>query len=220
MMFVLVHSPLVSPATWRWVAEVLRRLGHEAVVPDLTVAATAGDPHAVIRAARPPTATDTPVIVGHSGAGFLLPWIAASAGSPPRRLVFVDAGVPPCEGDATAGANVLDGLRGLAVDGILPIWSRWWGEGAMETLVADEARRNDVDAELPEVPLAFYETPMTIPAGWCGTPGAFVLLSEAYRQDATTATALGWRVVELPGGHLDIVNHPEAIGRTLVDLVD
>ena len=61
----------------------------------------------------------------------------------------MDAGVPPCEGDATADADFLDGLRALAVDGILPKWSRWWGEGVMETLVADEGRRNKVESERP-----------------------------------------------------------------------
>jgi integrase/recombinase XerD len=34
-----------------------------------------------------------------------------------RRLVFVDAGVPPCGGEATTSAEFLDHLRSLAPDG-------------------------------------------------------------------------------------------------------
>jgi hypothetical protein len=39
------------------------------------------------------------------------------------RLVFVDAGVPPCEGEATTSAEFLEHLRSLAPDGTLPKWS-------------------------------------------------------------------------------------------------
>ena len=39
MRFVLLHSPLVGPATWRWVAEALRASGHHVAVPDLRRAA-------------------------------------------------------------------------------------------------------------------------------------------------------------------------------------
>jgi RNA-directed DNA polymerase len=40
------------------------------------------------------------VIVGHSGAGPLLPVIASKVVPPPSQLVFVDAGLPPVSGDA------------------------------------------------------------------------------------------------------------------------
>lgn len=218
MRFVLVHSPLVGPATWRWVAQTLTSGGHEVAVPDLREGAVTGRPQAVITAALPTTTTDCPVIVGHSGAGFLLPSIAACLESPVRRIIFVDAGIPPCEGRATTSADFLDHLRTLAVDGVLPRWSTWWGERVMEMLVPNEARRAAIETEMPEIPLAFYESPITVPVGWCDTPSAFLLLSDAYRRDADTASSLGWRVIERLGTHLDIVNEPEAIARHLVEL--
>ncbi len=106
----------------------------------------------------------------------------------------------------------------MAVDGVLPRWSRWWGEDVMERLVPDAQRRPEVEAELPEVPLAFYETAILLPTGWCDAPGGYVLLSEAYRGDAATAVSLGWPTVELLGGHLDIVNRPEAVAGGLIKL--
>ena len=88
----------------------------------------------------------------------------------------------------------------------------------MQRLVPDQARRCEVEAELLEVPLAFYETAVTVPDGWCTAPGGFVLLSEMYRGDAATAMSLGWPTVELLGTHLDLVNRPEAIAQALIRL--
>jgi pimeloyl-ACP methyl ester carboxylesterase len=213
-----VHSPLVGPATWRWVAEALRSSGHDVTVPDLTEAAATGEPNGLIGAALPPGATEPLVIVGHSGAGFFLPSIAAGLESPARGLVFVDAGIPPAEGEATAGADFLDRLRSLATDGVLPKWSTWWGEGVMEMLVPDDAHRAEIEAEMPEIPLALYESPITVPIGWRNIPGAFMLLSEPYHQEAQSARSLGWPVIERIGAHLDIVNDPDSIARNLVEL--
>lgn len=218
MRFVLVHSPLVGPATWRWVADALMSSGHGVAVPDLRDAVATGQPSAVIEAALIPPVTEAPVIVGHSRAGFLLPLIAARLATPARRLLFVDAGVPPCAGEASAGADFLDRLRSIATHGVLPRWSTWWGDGAMKALVPDPGRRAEIEREMPDVPLALYESPVTMPGGWCDTLGAFLLLSEAYRQDADTASSLGWPVIERLGTHLDIVNDPEGVARSLVEL--
>src|SRR5215211_3722197 len=97
----LVHSPVVGPSTWRWVVKALESRGHRADLPDLRNAARTGDPHAFIRAACSYLARDTDVIAGHSGAGFFVPLIGASV-EVRARLVFVDAGVPPCDGEAAA----------------------------------------------------------------------------------------------------------------------
>lgn len=61
-------------------------------------------------------------------------------------------------------------------------------------------------------------SPMRVPVG-CDAPGAFLLLSEAYRRDANTASSLGWPVVEHLGRHLDIVNAPELLAEALVGLL-
>src|SRR5260370_24005884 len=79
---VLVHSPLVGPQTWEPVAAEFRALGYDAVVPDLTGTVAAGPPYHARQAevvARSAAGRGA-VLVGHSGAGGLLP----SAGGPPR----------------------------------------------------------------------------------------------------------------------------------------
>jgi hypothetical protein len=221
MRFVFVHSPVVGPSTWRWVADALRSEGHEAIVPNLVAAAETGDPgvfaQAAVEAADSGEAT---VVVGHSGAGAALPLVAAGLTVKPYQMMFVDAGVPPCEGTFCAGGDFLGTLRDLATNGVLPVWSQWFGEGVLEALVHDDRRRREIETELPQVPLAFYEAPIDLPPDWCTSQGAYVLLSEAYRQDASRAASLGWPVVERPGQHLDIVNDEEAIADLLLNLVD
>jgi hypothetical protein len=221
MRFVLVHSPVVGPSTWRWVADALRSNGHDVIVPNLVAAAVAGDPIGFARAAAEVAdSDDDTVIVGHSGAGVVLPLVAARLTSPPRLVVFVDALLPPVAGTFTAGGDIRETLRDLATDGVLPVWSRWWGKGVLEALVGDDRRRREIETELPQVPLAFYESPIEVPTDWCHRDAAYVLLSEAYRTDATRAASLGWPVVERLGAHLDIVNDEAAIAGILLGLVE
>jgi len=219
MRFALVHSPLVGPSTWRPVANALVMLGHEVASPDLRAAAHSGDPHEFVRAGRAVVQADTDVVVGHSGAGLFLPSIAATH-TKSSRLVFVDAGIPPSVGPASPSAEFLDWLRTLSRNGMLPLWSTWWGEGVMERLVPDHEARAEIEAELVEVPLAFYEGVITVPTDWGNAQARFVLLSEAYRSDAATAVSLGWPTVECLGSHLDLVNHPDAIARSILQVLD
>jgi hypothetical protein len=218
MEFVLVHSPLVGPTTWRWISAALSAAGHDAVVPDLRSSAATGRPQAFVDEAVSSTPSDwsKPVVVGHSGAGFVLPSIAERLDG--AHAVFVDAGLPPDNSPATAAADFLDRLRALAVDGTLPKWSTWWSPDIMTALVPDDVRRAQLDAELPEVPIAFYEVAMELPTDWPRRSSSFLLLSEAYRADEDRARSLGWPLTERLGGHLDIVSVPEAVAPLIVDL--
>lgn len=79
-------------------------------------------------------------------------------------------------------------------------------------------RRAAIEAELPIVPLPFYETSIAMPSGWCDTPCAYVLLSSGYRHDAVTASVRRWPVVERLGRHLDMENDERSIASILIDL--
>lgn len=218
MRFRLLHSPVVGPSTWRWVAEALRNADHEVIVPDLVAAAISGDPLTYADAAIDACDDNDVVLVGHSGAGAILPLVAQGLTHAPRLTVFVDAGLPPCEGSFTAGGDFIGRLRELAIDGVLPRWSQWWRAGLLETLVPDADRREAIEGELPKIPIRFYETSIDVPEGWCAAPGAYVLLSDGYRSDADRALELGWPIVERPGRHLDIANNGDAIADLLIEL--
>jgi hypothetical protein len=215
--FVLVHSPVTGPSTWRWVAAELAARGHQVSVPAVgavrhwpefadAVAAQSGDGGDV-------------VLVGHSGAGPLLPQIAAAmdVGS----LIFVDADIPPDHGEAgLMPSEILADLRKIAVDGILPPWSEWFGPAVMRELVPDTERRAVITAELPRVPLSYFEASVPVPAGWTSAACGYVLLSdEAYGGQAGAAEARGWPVVRLDGGHLDLVTKPAQVAAAIADVV-
>jgi pimeloyl-ACP methyl ester carboxylesterase len=95
---VLIHSPLVGPASWLAVADEFARRGREAVVPSLLGVPAAPAPQwrhvpEVVRGATAQTAAPV-VLVGHSGAGLLLPVIADAVDVEVAGLVFVDSRLP------------------------------------------------------------------------------------------------------------------------------
>jgi hypothetical protein len=215
--YVLVHSPVTGPRTWRWVADELAARGHRVVVPAVPPAATAlGWPAFVGAVGALAAGLDRPVLVGHSGAGPLLPRIAIRIRA--QALVFVDADIPPEAGETTlVPGDFLEFLQGLASGGVLPPWSEWFGPDSMRALIPDDAARALVSAELPAVPLSYFEARVPVPAGWTSTARCgYVLLSKAYAEQAAKAAASGWPVVRLPGAHLDIVTRPVEIADAIL----
>jgi hypothetical protein len=216
--FLLVHSPVTGPSTWRWVAAELGARGHRVVVPAVPPVATSLGWAAFVGSVTALTGDlDHPVLVGHSGAGLLLPRIGDLIGA--GALVFVDSDVPPPEGETPlVPADFLEFLRGLARDGMLPPWSEWFGPEAMTELIPDEDKRAIVTAELRALPLSYYEARVPVPPGWSGTRCGYVLLSEAYAEYAARAEASGWQVARRLGGHLDIVTRPEVIADAILSV--
>ncbi|MDQ1424509.1 MAG: hypothetical protein QOD72_2007 [Acidimicrobiaceae bacterium] len=222
--FVLVHSPIVGPATWLPVADALRADGRRVVVPSLLDVARSAPPRwqAVISAIErglPEVLAKHVILVGHSGAGPLLPVVSAHLDATVDAYVFVDASVPPLEGATTAASNsFLAVLEGLSDKGNLPPWSAWWGPGVMEKLVPDPTLRAAIEAELPRMPLSYFTESIPVPAGWADTPSAYLQFSAPYQDDAATALAHGWPVHRIVGQHLHLVVEPNAVAEAVVAL--
>lgn len=216
---VLVHAPLVGRSTWGWVAsELADRTEAVLVVPDL---------HRHVRQRSPQGFADALAdvirgreeitLVGHSGSGPLLPLAAAMAGLDDVTYVFVDAAVPPTEGPMATGEPFREWLEQLAgADRILPPWHAWWGPDGMAQLVPDENRRRVVMAEMPRLPLSYFDIDIDIPTGWQRSLGGFVLLSETYRRWADDALSYGWPVAEVLGTHLELVNQPAEVAAAIL----
>lgn len=222
--FVLVHSPIVGPATWLPVADALRADGRRVVVPSLLEVARSAPPRwqaavAAIERGLPGVLAKQIILVGHSGAGPLLPVIGSRLDTTVVAYVFVDASIPPPDGTTTAAsADFLAVLEALAENGNLPPWSQWWGPDAMEKLVPDPTRRAAIEAELPRMPLRYFTESIPVPAGWDKTPAAYLQFSPAYRDDAVVAEERGWPIHRIEGRHLHQTVAPVEVAETIVAL--
>src|SRR5690606_36396579 len=96
--YVLLHSPLVGPLTWRGVADELAGRGHDVWLPALRDAFTAGPPYypalAAAVAAQVDPGAGGATLVAHSGAGALVPAVVQALRRPVTAAVFVDALLP------------------------------------------------------------------------------------------------------------------------------
>jgi len=222
---VLVHSPLVGPATWDLVAPLLAERGYEVRVPDLTDALAAGEPYcsrqAGLVAGSAMTGSATPaVLIGHSGAGALL----APAARRVRQLagyVFVDAGlpIPGHTPMSTMPPDLADQLKQMADrDGWLPPWPQWWGDDGLAELLPDAEIRRQFEAGCPKLPLAMFDEVQ--PDGEVEAPAAYLRLSEAYDGPAARARELLWPLTELDSHHLAPLTEPVRVTDALLDLLD
>jgi len=227
---VLAHSPLVGPASWGALPDVLRARGHDVVVVDVTD--DDQPPFAqryVARAAtqvREAVGARPVVLVGHSGAGYLLPMVGAARRALRSRVaayVFLDAGLPPARPssrldllavEAAGDDEWLAGFRAeLAAGGRYPAWT-----GAdLAGLVPDDERRQALVASLRPRTEPFFLEPLAVAPDWPDAPCGMVRLSGSYDQPARVARSRGWPVVtgDPAGGHFA----PCVVPETVADLV-
>jgi hypothetical protein len=161
------------------------------------------------------------VLVGHSGAGLLLPVIADAVTVEVAALVFVDSFLPTAAGRVPLGPPAfMDQLRELASDGVLAPWSTWFGEDAMSELVPDERLRAALEAEMPRLPLSYFQASVPVPDAWNRRSCAYLLLTaEPYGQSAIEARSLGWPVLEIQGvQHLAMATDAIAVTDALLGL--
>src|ERR687885_2040359 len=166
--FVLIHSPLVGPLTWALVAADLRRRGIATVVPELHDTEGTQLPYWRQHVASVQSALEgvpleqSLVLVGHSGAGPLLPLIGQLAPRRVRAYIFVDAALPlngmsrlsDMEANAPEFATHL--RQHLESGGRYPTWS----EDDLRAIIPDERLRQAIVAELRPRPLAFFAEPL------------------------------------------------------------
>jgi pimeloyl-ACP methyl ester carboxylesterase len=220
-----VHSPVVGATTWTGTADTLRRHGFRAEVPDLTdVVATRGPYYPALAAAAAAAVddgADPVVVVGHSAAGALLPAVAEAVGDRTQGAVFVDA-ILPQPGRSwfdTAPPELAAQLRGLSDDGLLPPWHEWLPPGSLAELVADPALRRRFIAEIPRLPLAYFEelAPQTQFAD--SVACAFVRLGAPFDRAADKADRLGWWVVRRDWDHLRMLSDPAAVADLIAQAI-
>jgi hypothetical protein len=222
---VLVHSPLLGPTSWRPAADALERRGRVVVVPSLLSVAGARAPqwrHIPEAVQLATSDLQGPImLVGHSGAGVLLPVIADASTAEVAALVFVDCFLPPAAGSVElAPAAFMDQLRTMASDGVPPPWCRSFGDDAMRELVHDDNLRAALEREMPRLPLSYFDSAVPLPEDWLRRPCAYLLLSpDAHGHSAAEAQALGWPVRAIRDAHhLSIATDPIPVTEALLEL--
>src|SRR6266567_4761438 len=160
---VFVHSPLVGPFTWSLVAQRLQAVVVDVLVPTLTDSGETPPPYwqqhaASVQRALASISQECPlVLVGHSGAGCLLPVLAQAARHPVKAYLFVDAGLPHPgktrldEMETTVPALAQE-LRQLLAEGLR--FPNWKSEDLSEVL-PDGHTRQQLLAEVQPRPLNF-----------------------------------------------------------------
>ncbi|WP_139173709.1 alpha/beta hydrolase [Geodermatophilus telluris] len=213
----LVHPPLLGPAVLAPLAARLRADGASVAVPDLRAAVqdpAAGRPSAAGWAQRWAAAVGpADVVVAFSGAGIALPLLAAAASA--RRVVWLDAVLPPAAGTAGWPADVRERVAPLVgEDGRVADWTTWWGPGAMAELLPDPDLRAAVLAEGHRLPADLWSTAVPVPP--LTAAPRYVHLSPAYDGDAGAARDRGWPVAgDGRGAHLDVTTDPARVAALL-----
>ncbi len=224
--FVLIHGPLEGLLTWAYVANELWERDVDVIVPGLFCDPDAGIPYwqqhvnAVRTSLEELSRKDRVILVGHSGAGVLLPAIGAAIRPTVAAYVFVDAALP------RDGASRLDlfgsdaereQFRAAALDGMI---SPFREESLREAIPDDRVREQFVE-ELRPVPLAVYEEPIPMRAAQPDAPIAYLGFRESERVYAASiqhAMRKEWPLSQLRGGHFEMVVAPERVAEELLRL--
>jgi thioesterase domain-containing protein len=219
LLYVLIHSPLVGPTTWKPVARQMQGRGLRVAVPTLIDQPASKRPYwKQHREAVVQTLSDLPenqqiVLVSHSGAGPLLPAIRQALANPVRAYVFVDASVP------RNGASRLELMKAEDLDWAqqfqeeLERGSRYptWDHNDLSDVIPDERLRRQVVVEMQPRGLPFFTEPIPVFDGWPDAPCIYIQFSAPYQKAADRAKEDGWLVYELDGGHFHMLVDETAV---------
>lgn len=223
--FALIHSPLVGVSTWKWVADELDQSGHYPILPSLIDEDETDMPYwpqQAMRAAQMinDVAAEPVILVGHSGAGPILPAIGDRLHHPPKAYIFVDAGLPMnhhsrLEMMRAESASWVDDLeQHLRENGRFPEWQ----DEDLASLVPDKKSRHQLLAELQPRPLSFFTEKITHSDEWESIPCGYIQFSDSYSVHAERAKNLGWPCVKLEAGHFHMLVDATAVANAIIQI--
>ncbi len=226
----LIHSPFTSAVAWGTTPEVLRSQGVQVAVPEVL---DDDEPpyasHFVARVAQQ-LQVDAPgehvVLVGHGGAGPLLPQIAFArhaSGSPVAGYVFVDAMLPRTLRTATRLdlVGVDDPVAAAELSQRLTAGHRYpeWTDGELAATVSDPTDRAMLLAGLRPRSLDFFTEPLPVPEDWPDAPCNYLQLSDAYAGVARTAALRGWNAQQQNTHHFWALTNAHDFATALIALL-
>lgn len=226
-LIVLIPSPLLGPYSWSLVLDELGERGWETLVSvDLhdplgrqpCWRRTVGGVEATLR--------DVPdqrsvVLIGHSGAGPLLPAIGAIVPQPIAAYLFVDARLPSGGTSRLEAIATEDPTSAAERRAALDAGERFpaWTDDDLGQLVPDADRRQALLDELRPRGRDYWTEELPDVRGWPDAPCGYLAFSPPYRSAADRARHAGWPVRLLPAGHFHQLVDPAAVADALVDLL-
>lgn len=216
--FVLIHSPLVGALTWQPVAQILRTHGYEVFSPALQDASDSTFRFWQQEVDSIKLTIRDAVLVGHSGAGALLPAVGEKLNA--YGYLFVDAvllleSASRLELMHTEDIDFAREFKSyLEAGGQFPNWT----DEQLQDIIPDAALRRDLLADLRPRGLRFFTERIDAPTGWETKPCAYLQLSAFYSLYADQAEQLGWPVVRRKAHHFEMMTQPQAIAALLMEL--
>lgn len=225
MSLALIHSPLVDTTTWKYLAPELEQSGYSgaiAQIEDPSDSSSSWWQRHVESAAATLTGLASPyILVGHSGAGPLLPLIGSRLLSPPAGYIFVDAGIL-WEEDSRLGMMYAEDETWatefetyLRRGGTFPNWE----EALFVEIIPNAELRKALIQSLRPKPFSFFTEPIPVAARWDRIPCAYLQLSDTYKSYATAARAKGWVVDTIEGHHFSMMTDPQQITKAIMALL-
>ena len=204
--FVLVHGGWHGGWCFRWLAEELEDRGHEVAAPDLPCEEIGLTPLDYARVVGPqPDA----IVVGHSLAGFTIPYIDA------RARVYL-AALPPLERRQIDEAFV-ESFTGTVYDSSGRFY--WPDADTAAARMYPDCSRKQSDWAFPQLRRQARLEPIPAPYG-SGDVVIATLHDAAIEPDwqIRTARARGARVIELDSGHSPFFTRPAELADILSSL--
>ena len=247
--FILVHGPLIGPFTWVPVAAELRKLGATAVIPGLNSPATREGTYwenhckeFALEFANVSMDTGASVLVGHAGAGPLLPQLGLQLESGPAAYMLVDSDLPrdgASRFDLFENPADVEAFRSVAVrpysprgrlrpqPGLKPsdeTVREWPLDLLSEALTKNPDKTLDVASTVfagkRPTPIGVLDEPLPVPATWPEAPVGYMHLTKTYDSAASAAGSQGWPVREVRSSHVQMLLEPEPFARELAEFAE
>ena len=226
--YVLVHSPLTGPAAWGQLPDRLRDEQIDVVVVDVDDDDEPPFADGYVRQAVAQIVDAQPaapiVLLAHSGAGALLPPIAAALHSSDQSTggyVFLDA-VLPLPGQPSRLDLLQEEGGGFAAAFAASLragaWFPTWTVDELADIVPDHKERVALVQSLRPRGHDFFSEPLPTTGGWPDAPCGYLRTSAAYDHWVGVAEQLGWPIVARDLGHFAALADPEATRDALLEL--